>query len=81
MQNFMQSYNAHFALDDVQIALSGGRDVLSFSLMESWLQHQEDRVKEDIIRRGLELLEAARAGDVEEIRKNVVVRDMFAHTV
>ncbi|KAG8683241.1 hypothetical protein FRC09_016208 [Ceratobasidium sp. 395] len=81
MQSFMQSYNAHFALDDVQIALSGGRDVLSFSLMESWIQHQENRVKEEIVRHGLELLEAARAGDLEEIRKNVVVRDMFGHAV
>ncbi|KAG8787900.1 hypothetical protein FRC12_015141 [Ceratobasidium sp. 428] len=81
MQSFMQSYNAHFALDDVQIALSGGRDVLSFSLMESWIQHQENQVKEGIVQPGLELLEAARAEDVEKIRKNVVVRDMFGHAV
>ncbi|KAG9087674.1 hypothetical protein FRC07_012769 [Ceratobasidium sp. 392] len=77
MQSFMQSYNAHFKLDSVQIALSAGRDVMSFGVGMPWTRHREDRVKEEIARCGFELLESARANDVEGIRKNVVVRAMY----
>ncbi|KAG9093316.1 hypothetical protein FRC06_011573 [Ceratobasidium sp. 370] len=78
MQHFMQSYNIHFAVDEVQIGLSAGRDVMSFGVMMPWIRHREDRVKEEIAQCGLELLECARGRDVAGVRNNVVVRDMYA---
>ncbi|QRV90303.1 phosphotransferase enzyme family protein [Ceratobasidium sp. AG-Ba] len=77
MRNFMRGYNDHFKLDVVQVALLAGRDVLAFGGMMPWIRHRDEGVKQAIAQCGADLLEAARTGDVEGIRQNVVVRDMY----
>ncbi|QRW04494.1 phosphotransferase enzyme family protein [Ceratobasidium sp. AG-Ba] len=61
----------------VQVALSAGRDVLAFGVMMPWIRHRDEGVKQAIAQCGADLLEAAHTGDVERIKQNVVVRDMY----
>ncbi|QRV82163.1 phosphotransferase enzyme family protein [Ceratobasidium sp. AG-Ba] len=77
MQNFMRGYNEHFKLETVRVALSAGRDVLSFGVMMPWIRHRDESVKQAIVQCGADLLEAAHTGDVGRIIQNVVVRDMY----
>ncbi|KAG8743628.1 hypothetical protein FRC12_015004 [Ceratobasidium sp. 428] len=73
MQSFIKSYNVHFALDEVQIGLAVGREV-----MMPWITEQDDRAKESIARDGLELLVSARKGDVTGIKKNPITHNMYS---
>ncbi|KAG9126748.1 hypothetical protein FRC07_002126 [Ceratobasidium sp. 392] len=77
VQSFMQSYNKHFAVDEVQIALLSGRDVMSWGADVPWTKHKSGHVKSEIVGHGLELLEAAKDQNLEEIRRNAIVRDMY----
>ncbi|KAG9086192.1 hypothetical protein FRC07_013170, partial [Ceratobasidium sp. 392] len=75
MRSFMQSYSKHFTTDDVQVALSAGRDTMSFGADMPWTRVEDERIKEEIVKHGFELLEAAKRGSVEEIKKNPIVQN------
>ncbi|KAG9081325.1 Carboxy-terminal domain (CTD) phosphatase, partial [Ceratobasidium sp. 392] len=75
MQSFVHSYRAHQTLDEIQLALSAGRDV-----MMPWITQREDGVKEQIAQSGLNLLKAAKERDVARIRRNSVLRDLYSTT-
>ncbi|KAG9110569.1 hypothetical protein FRC07_008179 [Ceratobasidium sp. 392] len=80
MHSFMQSYRKHFRTDDVRVALSAGRDMMGFGTDMPWTRVKDERIKEEIVKHGFELLEAAKRGSAEEIKKNPIVRDMYAYS-
>ncbi|QRV97185.1 phosphotransferase enzyme family protein [Ceratobasidium sp. AG-Ba] len=77
MRNFMRSYNKHYALNELQVAFSAGRDVMAFGADQTWLKSQDEGTKRKIVQCGLELLQAGVERDVKEIRNNLVVRNLY----
>ncbi|QRV83054.1 phosphotransferase enzyme family protein [Ceratobasidium sp. AG-Ba] len=77
MRSFMRSHNKHYALNELQVAFSAGRDVMAFGADQTWLKSQSEGTKRKIVQCGLELLQAGVERDVKEIRNNVVVRNLY----
>ncbi|CAE6517650.1 unnamed protein product [Rhizoctonia solani] len=77
MREFFKAYKTHMDLDETHMATYGGRDMLSFGVIQPWVRHRDEGVKQPIAQLGLELLEAAHTGDKEALKKNPVLADMY----
>ncbi|KAG8748849.1 hypothetical protein FRC11_011820 [Ceratobasidium sp. 423] len=77
MREFFKAYKAHMDLDETHMATYAGRDMLGLGVLQPWVRHRDEGVKQPIAQLGLELLEAAHMGDKEALKKNPVLADMY----
>ncbi|ELU45215.1 APH domain-containing protein [Rhizoctonia solani AG-1 IA] len=73
MREFFQAYKEHMNLDEIQLGINAGRDMLSFGVIMPWIRHRDDSVRRPIAQLGVELFEAVRANDQQALRKNPVL--------
>ncbi|CEL63288.1 hypothetical protein RSOLAG1IB_05331 [Rhizoctonia solani AG-1 IB] len=71
-REFLRAYREHMHLDETQMAINAGRDMLSFAVLD----HTNESIRELVGRLGIELLEAARGNDQQALKKNPVLADL-----
>ena len=77
-QEFCKSYQKHYAVDILQVALRSGTELMSWGTIVKWARDGDEQTLKAITRTGVDLLEAARERDIDSIRKSVVLRQMYA---
>ncbi|CAE6464820.1 unnamed protein product [Rhizoctonia solani] len=81
MREFFKAYKMYMALDETHMAMYAGRDVLSYGVLQSWVQDRDESVKQSIVRLGLDLLEAVHTNNKESLKKNPVLADMYRYLI
>ncbi|CCO32563.1 hypothetical protein BN14_06625 [Rhizoctonia solani AG-1 IB] len=76
MREFFRAYKEHMRLDEMQLAINAGRDMLSFGAIMPWVRHRDESVKQSIVKLGVELFEAIRTNDQQALRENPVLADL-----
>ncbi|QRW06443.1 phosphotransferase enzyme family protein [Ceratobasidium sp. AG-Ba] len=77
MESFMRNYNRSYSVDEVRIAFTAGLYVMSFGPIMSWNAPWSENNEEEVARLGFRLLEAGMVGNLDEIRKNAIVQNMY----
>ncbi|QRV76938.1 phosphotransferase enzyme family protein [Ceratobasidium sp. AG-Ba] len=78
MQNFMWRHEKHFELDDVQVAFCAGMSAICLSADKPWTKSRDEDTWRAMVQCGVDLLEAGIAGNLEAIRSNIIIENMYA---
>ncbi|CAE6469952.1 unnamed protein product [Rhizoctonia solani] len=77
MHEFFKAYKKYMHLDEGNMALYSGRDLLGFGIDAPWLDHIDDDAKKPTAQVGIELLEAVRGDNKQALLKSPALFNMY----
>ncbi|CAE7189366.1 unnamed protein product [Rhizoctonia solani] len=78
IQALFRSYRQHRPVDPVKAARSTGVAIIGHSFVMPWVCGQDEQSQRSLAAVGIDLMKVAYDGDVDEIRKRVLVKESFS---
>ncbi|CAE6474249.1 unnamed protein product [Rhizoctonia solani] len=78
IQALFRSYCQHRPLDPIKVARSTGVAIIGHSFVMPWVCEEDEQLQRSLAIAGIDLMKVAHDGDIEEIRKRALVKELFS---
>ncbi|CAE6477626.1 unnamed protein product [Rhizoctonia solani] len=78
IQALFRSYRQHSPLDPVKAAGSTGVAIIGHSFVMPWVCEQDEQVQRSLARAGIDLIKVAHDGDIDGVREQALIKDLFS---